>query len=48
MFLPAFFQPIFAFLLDALDDQPHTIGSFINIHMKADMTKVRLVPSRQQ
>lgn len=48
MFLPAFFQPIFAFLLDALDDQPHTIGSFISIHMKADMTKVRLVPSRQQ
>ena len=46
MFLPAFFQPIFAFLLDALDDQPHTIGSFISIHMKADMTKVRVAPSR--
>ena len=38
----------YAFLLDALDDQPHTIGSFINIHMKADMTKVRFAPSRQQ
>ena len=40
VYLPAYFQPIFSFLMDALDDASGTVGSFINIHMKADMTKV--------